>query len=316
MHHNPLFAKLESAESILIAGAGGGFDVFSGLPLYFALRAAGKTVHLANLSFTYLAATDATHIGRGVFRVDADTPGPEEYFPEKHLAAWLAEDGDPQPIWCLERQGVLPLRAAYQRLHDRLDFDAVILVDGGTDALMRGDEAGLGTPAEDVSSLLAAEELPLAHRYLVCLGFGVDRYHGVCHAQFLEAVAELSREGGYVGAWSLTPVMESVQRYQQCVDYVQERTPGRESIVCASITSAIEGHFGDHHRLERTKNSGSELWINPLMSLYWAFELEPVARRVIYRDWIEPTVSFGQLHVRIRAFRDSIAPRRWTEIPL
>jgi len=37
---------------IFIAGAGGGFDVFSGLPLYFGLRAAGKKVTLANLSFS------------------------------------------------------------------------------------------------------------------------------------------------------------------------------------------------------------------------------------------------------------------------
>ena len=48
----PIFDQLESAKSILIAGAGGGFDVFAGLPIYFALRDMGKTVHLANFSFT------------------------------------------------------------------------------------------------------------------------------------------------------------------------------------------------------------------------------------------------------------------------
>ena len=50
----PLFERLEGARSILIAGAGGGFDVFAGLPVYFALRARGATVHLANLSFSRL----------------------------------------------------------------------------------------------------------------------------------------------------------------------------------------------------------------------------------------------------------------------
>jgi hypothetical protein len=33
-------------------GAGGGFDVFCGLPLYFTLRAAGHPVWLANLTFS------------------------------------------------------------------------------------------------------------------------------------------------------------------------------------------------------------------------------------------------------------------------
>lgn len=35
---NPLFDSLKDAQSILLAGAGGGFDIYSGLPLYFALR--------------------------------------------------------------------------------------------------------------------------------------------------------------------------------------------------------------------------------------------------------------------------------------
>ena len=50
----PFFTELEAAKNILIAGAGGGYDIFSGLPLYFGLQAAGKKVHLANLSFSFL----------------------------------------------------------------------------------------------------------------------------------------------------------------------------------------------------------------------------------------------------------------------
>ena len=52
----PFFTELEKAKTILLAGAGGGFDIFSGLPLYFGLRSAGKTVYLANLSFSHLEA--------------------------------------------------------------------------------------------------------------------------------------------------------------------------------------------------------------------------------------------------------------------
>ena len=141
----------------------------------------------------------------------------------------------------------------YQWLRKELEFDSLVLVDGGTDALMRGDEAGLGTPAEDVASVLAAETLDLERKFLVCLGFGVDRYHGVCHAHFLEAVSALSREGGFLGAWSLNNDDPAVQSYLHCVDYAQNRMPGRESIVNASVGSAIRGHYGDHHVLRRTR---------------------------------------------------------------
>ena len=60
LSQNLFFKKLEKAQNILIAGAGGGFDIYSGLPLYFNLRAQGKRVHLANFSFTHLSQTTAS----------------------------------------------------------------------------------------------------------------------------------------------------------------------------------------------------------------------------------------------------------------
>ena len=58
----PLMSRLRRHDRILIAGAGGGFDVYAGLPLYVALRAAGRDVFLANLTFTYLGETDARYL--------------------------------------------------------------------------------------------------------------------------------------------------------------------------------------------------------------------------------------------------------------
>ncbi len=43
----PLFAALAPARRVLIAGAGGGFDVYAGLPLALALWQSGVEVHLA-----------------------------------------------------------------------------------------------------------------------------------------------------------------------------------------------------------------------------------------------------------------------------
>lgn len=42
---------------------------------------------------------------------------------------------------------------------DRLEIDAVVLVDGGTDIMLRGDESALGTPVEDVTSMAAVAGL-------------------------------------------------------------------------------------------------------------------------------------------------------------
>ena len=69
----PFFAELEEARTVLLAGAGGGFDVFSGLPLYFGLRAAGKQVHLANLSFSHLEHATGRQLAPAALEVTADS---------------------------------------------------------------------------------------------------------------------------------------------------------------------------------------------------------------------------------------------------
>jgi hypothetical protein len=77
----PFFSELAPAETILLAGAGGGFDIFCGLPLYFGLKAAGKKVYLANLSFSHLPEPEES-LSPSLLKVTADTPRPQAYFPE------------------------------------------------------------------------------------------------------------------------------------------------------------------------------------------------------------------------------------------
>jgi hypothetical protein len=293
--------ELESARNVLIAGVGGGFDMFSGLPLYFGLQADGKQVHLANLSFSLLPPEPEARLAPAVLTVTATTPRVTDYFPEKHLCQWFRGQGEDIAIHCFERTGVQPLLEAYRALVARLGVDTVILVDGGTDSLMRGDEHGLGTPQEDIASITAVHELDVERKLLVCLGFGVDHYHGVCQAHFLEAVAELTRSGAYLGTVSLLEEMPEVRRYREATETVFAMMPHHISIVSSSILSALEGMYGDHHATDRTE--GSQLWINPLMTLYWCFRLGPVAERIQYRAAMLETRSYMDINYAIDEFR-------------
>ncbi len=289
--------------------------MFTGLPLYFGLRAAGKTVHLANLSFSALSISTGKELAPGLIQVDATTKSPNRYFPEMHLTRWFAARGEDVPIYCFELRGVLPLMAAYQALVNRVQPDAILLVDGGTDSLMRGDEVALGTPHEDIASIAAVSLLEVPIKLLTCLGFGVDTYHGVCHAQFLEAVAEITREGGFLGAWTLMQQMPEVQLYREACEYVFAQTPDDPSVVSASILSAIEGQFGDYHATRKT--AGSKLFINALMTLYWGFELEAVARRILYLDEMFATKSHRDIHSVIAVFRAKCKEiKPWRSLPM
>ena len=286
----PFFSLMERSQRVLLAGAGGGYDIFCGLPLYFCLRSQGKKADLANLSFSVLSEGEE-RLSPSLLKVTADTPGDRSYFPEKYLShvsstdgitlispegcvglkmpqtrmiafrysltplrsarsatpnsvtkcaqryseltlsQWFRErEGEEIPIYCFQITGVKPLLASYQTLVEHLAVDTVILVDGGTDSLMRGDEVGLGTPHEDIASIAAVNELEVARKMMVCLGFGVDRYHGVCHAHFLEAIAQLTQNGSYLGMFSLLEEMPEVKKYRTATEAVFRKMPHQISI--------------------------------------------------------------------------------------
>ena len=303
----PIVAEMGGARSVLLAGAGGGADVYAALPLYFALERAGVRVHLASRSFASIYDSDAREIAPGLVRVTAATASDLGYFPELALSRWFATREQDVPVYAFERLGARPLAAGYRHLVAMLDVDSIVLVDGGMDSLLRGDEAGLGTPEDDAASVAAAAALAGIAKYLVCVGFGIDSHHGVSHAQVLEAVADLTRSGDYLGAWSLLPSMPDVEAYREAVEYAF-RPPSRASIVHASLLSAIRGEFGDYHATARTE--GSTLFINPLMAFCWAFRLEGVARRHLYLDAIRDTDTYAELQGAIERFRNALPTTR------
>jgi hypothetical protein len=305
-------SALVNSQRVLVAGAGGGFDVYAGLPIYERLRSLGKKVFLANLSFVCLGTTGAQALTRALYAVEPTTTGQDFYFPERTLAQFLSQLGENVTIYAFEKLGVAPVREGYAHLVQALDLDAIVLVDGGTDILLRGDEAGLGTPAEDMASLAAVAAMKVPTRIVVCVGFGVDAYHGVCHAHWLENVAALTAEGAFLGATALLERMPEVRVYLNAVNAADMATR-QTSIVNGSIVSAIEGHFGDYHRNPHTQSS--PLFINPLMTLLWAFDLAAVARRNLYLDRLADTETNWDIHLAIADFCETVRRRPPQAIP-
>ena len=312
--HSPLFQRLARSRRIMIAGAGGGHDLYAGLPLYLYLKPRADAVFLGNVSFSDLLPETGRRISPAVTEIDADTPGPEDYFPERVLARWLRRRGDETSIFCFQRTGAVTLARAWQAVVSKLQLDAVVLVDGGTDILMRGDEVGLGTPTEDLTSVAAVHALDLPCKLVASLGFGVDSFDGVCHAQVLEAVAQLQARGAFLGVLSLLPQHPEAKAFVEAVDDAAQAMPGSPSVVTNSIASAVESRFGNVHRTWRTE--GNKLFISPLMSMYWCFELDAVARRCLYLKELQATVSYGDVDRVVETFRRQNPPMRsWEAIP-
>ena len=111
----------------------------------------------------------------------------------------------------------------------------------------------------------------------------------------------------------MLPNTTEAKHYLDLIEYSFEKTPSRPSIVNTSIASAVAGKYGNYHVTDRTK--GSELWISPLMSMYWSFDLGAVMDRNLYARRLLDTESFVEVTELIRSFRQTIVPKDWQPIP-
>src|SRR5262245_42849901 len=151
-------------KTVMLCGCGGGFDFVHSLTLYPELRRLGKEVVVGSYSFG-----DPRRIGgpaEVVFdeggalakRVTARSVPDAHYGPEVHVCSFL--DGRypssaPHAGYAYHaRAFTVPLLTRlYRQLIAAHAVDAVVLVDGGSDSLMVGDEQGLGDPVEDAVSV-------------------------------------------------------------------------------------------------------------------------------------------------------------------
>jgi len=197
--------------------------------------------------------------------------------------------------------GVVQLHAAYKAIIEREKIDAILLVDGGTDSIMFGNEEDLGTPTEDMTSICAVNMLTnVKQKILFNIGFGVDCHHGVCHSHYLENVCAIGQAGGFFGTFSLLHTHEEAKRFEE----IFEACNPVNSIVCSSVLSAVQCKFGNtHSKHTASRTGGSKLYISPIMSMYWAFDLGTVAKHVLYLDTLVDTKSGTQVRQKIDQFR-------------
>jgi hypothetical protein len=311
----PILDQLSEAQNILIAGAGGGFDVFAGLPIYFTLRQLGKTVHLANYSFTEFAIAGLVSeieiiIEDLLIAAKGNVQFPFGYLPEPYLAQWFADRrGESVPVWMLANTGAIPLMQAYRKLVSLLNINAIILVDGGVDSIMRGNEIGSGTMLEDTLTLIAVDRLTVPVKILACIGFGTEVEEQLCHYNALENMAGLVKAGGFYGSCALTPQMEVFKLYEDACRYVWDQPNHHQSHISSRIIPAVHGEFGSHP----ASRDSIDVLLSPLMSLYWFFNAATVLRNNTLVETVCTTqTKMEALHLASQFVRTvtQVRPRR------
>lgn len=306
-----------SIRNVLLCGCGGGFDFVHSMLLYPELTRLGKRVVVGSYSFGQPEAIEGaeTVFQSGdvqVRRVTARSVPPRHYGPEVHLCSFLdgrQPERAPHAVYAYYARAfsVPVLRRLYEKWVAEHAIDAVVLVDGGSDSLMAGDEEGLGDPVEDAVSVAAVAGLSgLRAKILVSVGLGSDRFNQVSDAASLRAIAELTGQGAFLGALAVEPASPGFEFYRSCLEHIEARQSFR-SVLASNIVSSVRGGFGRAGATGRAKDS---VFLWPLMATLWAFDVEKVAQRSLIAGWIRDCETVFECHEALERGRRRLGERR------
>lgn len=271
-------------KSILIAGCGGGYDLFGGLPLYF--RNTAKKITMVNFSFTDQQSFDVlvenklcekitkyTYLVNGYKDCDGVS---KRYCPEARLASELNH-----PVYAIlihENPTISDVRDSYNKIMDREGTpDCMYLVDGGCDVLLSGREEELGTPVEDMMHLKVANSLAIKEKYIMAVGVDLDMAHRVTLYDLETRLKDLEPLKVSEERWNLSD--PSVAKYKEIFYKCQPIN----SIVHSLVVATLDGHSGTYlppHLKGRIDENKIEL--NPRICTAFTYDMDKLAQSIVY----------------------------------
>lgn len=167
---------------------------------------------------------------------------------------------------------------------------------------MFGDEKQIGTPVEDMMSVLACRDVVCENKFLVCLGYGVE--HCIDDHIFLDNVSTLSQSGGFLGFIPLNLSDEHTKKYYE----IFSKCKPVNSIINSSICAALEGHSGNYHHewIKERTNYNTMLDISKFTSTYWVFDPIILASKILYLEHIVGTNTSWDVNKIIKDHRQTI----------
>lgn len=182
---------------------------------------------------------------------------------------------------------------------------------------MKGDEAELGDPIEDATSLAAVSDLiEVKEKIFVTAGLGADRRTGIQDASALRAIAEINRAGGFLGSLSIEQTSAGYKFYSNSAKYIlahQNHHPGS----VRQIMAAVEGFYGNEKNpyLPDRRGEGLTTYIWPLMAMLWFFDVRIMAKRSFMVKWLKDEKDRAKAFDIFWKKRSEIEIRDYEEFP-
>lgn len=272
---------MELKNNILMSGCGGGYDIFTGLPIYFKFNKEYKII-LANFSFTKKNLLEKFQkISESLYFVYYQSNIEIEkdlYFPEYYLSKELNVG-----IYCFVDCGLTNLIKDYEILVELHNIKSILLCDGGCDSIMKGNEEHLGTPVEDVMSMYAVHSLKSKNMidrvYLSCLGVTVDTFIEIKYIDMMKNINRLINSNALIYQEFYNKNEDNIKKYINVFSNCQPKY----SLINCCIVSALNGNFGNyHHEFLEERFKESTFNIDILTSCIFIFDFDIICKSNLY----------------------------------
>ena len=265
-------------KTILLAGCGGGYDVFGAIPLY--LKYKKEHIYISSLSFTHRLVLDecscVKKLQENLYLVDASEDKVSQkfdYFPEYYLSYELKKE-----IYViLVNSTIKQIEQAYLFISNK--FDEIYMIDGGCDALLSGTETDLATPVEDMMNLKAIEQIPCHKKYVCAVGLNCDCGHGVIEKELVERLKYM-RENNIILSernWSLND--SDIQTYVN----ICKKSNLTNTIVHSLIIARLHGE-SDYHtpKFLRHRITNDKVYLSDLTTTFVVCDYNSLIQTIIY----------------------------------
>lgn len=295
--------------NVLLAGCGGGYDIFTGLPLYLELIDNGYTCYLA--SFSTSDKVESKNFQKlGHFHVVEPQEPDNKY--EILSSEQLLANNLKVKIYTYIDYNMSTLISSYQILVEELDIKTIILVDGGCDSIMTGKEKNLGSPLEDFMSLYAVNYLKDTQIYLQIVGADVDWYDfrnedGIFEDDYYNALNQLPivLKGNYFDNFTVGDEKQKMY-IKKYMDIFFSSEPERSlvnSCICASI-QGINGWYRPDWIIHRY--GVRKFKIRKETSDYYIFNFKDVYERNCILPLLSAIDDWEQIDEKITAYQEEL----------
>ena len=297
-------------EVTIIAGCGGGYDLFCGLSFYHELfnKHNQNNIILINYSFTEKEIINNSHNCKKLidkcYVIDHTQINDQkyDYFPEHYLSKCLNK----KIYMLIDYPTINQIIDSYKSIIadsigdiNLIDQLNIYLVDGGSDSLMTGKEKELGTPVEDIMHMKAVHELKLnnlnINKYLCILGANVDVGHLILVNDINDRIKHLENKC-LISKKILQKGNDDTKFY---IDIFEKCNP-RNSIVNSLIIASILGHRGYYTPEHlKTRFTDSIVDLSEMTCTFYIFDLNGVIEENIYYQQIDNNMNENEVDIII-----------------